>query len=308
METENLIHDTFPKANLIVQPLANLNLEAFQLGCRLNPALLLLVAIETSEPILWSTEKLLQMLERRPRKLLETLGYAPDWLRLLQKLRDPWLLDGDWLVQYLGQIRQSSLARIYRHLETVTEDVLLLAASYPDFVLERPGLLQTASRHPIYEDVSGILSALELLGETSDRLHAKTYDPDWLHLFRSRLEVQLIERGIDPDVIYPDYPIPPPQHWRQIRSLNELRELATRMNNCVMMYHPQLSAGQAYLYQRQLNNEPCCCLVFYGGGSAYIRDYGFPKNRILTDEEILHITSSFKNAGIFLGQPHPAYA
>ena len=242
-------------------------------------------------------------LERRPRALLETLGYPAHWLRLLQKLRDPWLLDGDWLTQFMSQIRDPALATIYRHLKQVTADVILLGDSCREFVTKRPSLLITAAAYPIYDDISAIRSALDLLDRRANSFHNQTYSPEWLRKYRSRLEIELIDQGIDPDVVYPRHTKNPPKGWRQIRSLIELRELGHLMDNCVMMYHPQLSAGMAQLYtNHNSKEEPCCCLIFTADQSSHIHEIGFPHNRSFSYTERKRVVIQFIDAGLVSAQ------
>jgi len=299
VDIKNLISETYPKTRDLLLPLAAVDPIAVRVGCEQNPALLLLLAFETEQPLLWTRADLLADIKARPHDLLEKLGYPGRWLNLLGKLREPCLLDASWLTQYIGQIRRSALARIYRHLAQVSYDVLLLADNFEDFVIDRPGLLRVAAEHPVYEDVCAIRSALHLLGRSTEHLQSRDYDPKWLHAYRSRLEIELIQRGIDPDVIYPQTKKPAPRGWRQIKSLIELHELGSLMENCVASYHGELSAGLAYLFTTtHPAKEPCCCLISMVNGKASVHEIGFTNNRTYSTAEKLYVELLFIEAGL----------
>jgi hypothetical protein len=308
MPLKEEIRSTYPGCSELVEALAATHPEAVHFGISRNPALLLRVALDLDEGRLWPRRFLLDQLMHQPRRLLEYLGYPRVYLRPLAKLHAPQLLKPAWLALTLEQFSDPSLFRIYRHLPQITADVLMLGQRWPQSVAQTPGIFQLAAESnpdeadmddSIFEHVAAIWSANKQLGQEPWPYRNMTCGKDGLRLIRRKQEALLIEAGFEPDVSYLKGDLKPPFGWYQISSLIDMAALAHELNNCLLMYHAQLAAGQAFLYlNRREFGEPCCCLILRSQAHFWIRDIGLLDNRPLPEGMREKIECDFTQCGI----------
>ena len=175
----------------------------------------------------------------------------------------------------------------------------MLAHRFPSLVVEHPRVLWLSVEKTIFEDVAEIAWALETLGKREWVQFNSSLTIEGLRLYRCRLEYELLEKGFEPDVEFPEFEHPLPKYWRQVESLVDLHALSIEMDNCIMMYQPNLTAGQAFLFVNRITFEdPCCCLVFQAGDHLRLHDFGFPKNRCIQEAERLAVLHDFEGLSI----------
>jgi len=277
MDLAERIAVEFPYERGEMSALAQCDATAFARALDRCPGHLWLLGQVVRDGFLWPVERLLAETPRRPRQVLQTLGY-PRWLhRPLLRCHRPGVLLEDHFDLLCATLRKPALRRLFSHLPAITEETLLLGHRMPEICLRDPGLLSLSAiastedgpaddedwgNGSLFATVDAIISMRRLLGEKAAwPYRSERLGRGGLENVRLRMETMLARTGRAPVVAYPPGPCDEMPVLERVGSAEDLMYVAKEFRNCVVAYHSRLFAGLASLYVLRASGLPPCCVM-----------------------------------------------
>ena len=256
-------YDQYP---IELTALASMNERAFfDLHSR-NPLLLVLVARAVSRHVLWRPGFWAEVLGRRWHEISEAIGCHRSVGKLAAKVLDRELMSNGYVQLFLTVARKPEMARLLRHVKSITLDVLTVALTLTDQARECPALLHAAAANDsmipyVTEDATGILQVRKRMNLQPHWPYKWVPEQRILSYWRGRMEETALREGVEVTTAYPPPPISPDSVWTCILTAEELKEFADQWSNCALSYHWRLLTGVTAIYHERTISPTALCVV-----------------------------------------------